>query len=167
VSWAEVQEYIAWLNGKVPGQPYRLLSESEWEYAARAGTQTHYFWGDSIGKNLANCDGCGSEWDARQTAPVGSFAANAFGLYDMLGNVWQWVEDCRNGSYKDKPPSLKANGGPWKGGDCTQRVARGGSFSADPRVLRTANRGNYLPDNRFNYIGFRVARTLPSPVHQP
>ena len=73
------------------GQPYRLLTEAEWEYAARAGTTTAYSWGDEIGKGNANCDGCGSQWDNRQTSPVGSFKPNAFGLYDMAGNVWQWV----------------------------------------------------------------------------
>jgi len=164
VSWNDAQEYVAWLNGKVGGRPYRLLSESEWEYVARAGTQTRYFWGDDIGKNQANCDGCGSRWDGTQTAPVGSFAANAFGLYDVHGNVWQWVEDCWNETYKDKPPGLKANGGAWEGLDCTYRVARGGSWSGNPRDLRAANRGKYLPSGHFNYIGLRLARTLPSAV---
>jgi formylglycine-generating enzyme required for sulfatase activity len=164
LSWNDAQEYVAWLNGKVRGQVYRLLSESEWEYVARANTQTHYFWGDNIGKNLANCHDCGSEWDNKQTAPVGSFAANAFGLYDVHGNVWQWVEDCWNDTYRDKPSDLMASGGAWKNGDCTHRVARGGSWSGNPTHLRAANRGRYLPSDRFDYIGFRIARTLPSPI---
>ena len=86
VTWDDAQRYVAWLS-RMTGRTYRLLSEAEWEYAARAGTQTAYSWGDEIGKGNANCHGCGSQWDRRQTAPVGSFAANAFGLYDMLGNV--------------------------------------------------------------------------------
>ena len=93
VTWDDAQQYVAWFS-KMTGKPYRLLSEAEWEYAARAGTTTAYSWGDEIGKGNANCNGCGSEWDGRQTAPVGSFAPNQFGLYDMHGNVWEWVEDC-------------------------------------------------------------------------
>ena len=93
VGWDDAQHYVAWLS-KMTGQPYRLLTEAEWEYAARAGTTTAYYWGDEIGKGNANCNGCGSQWDDKQTSPVGSFAANAFGLYDMAGNVCQWVQDC-------------------------------------------------------------------------
>jgi formylglycine-generating enzyme required for sulfatase activity len=88
VSWDEAQQYVAWFR-KMTGRPYRLLSEAEWEYAARAGKQAVYPWGDKIGENNANCSGCGSEWDNDRTSPVGSFNANAFGLYDMAGNVWQ------------------------------------------------------------------------------
>ena len=94
VNWDEAQNYVAWLS-KMTGQTYRLLSEAEWEYAARAGTQTAYPWGDEIGKGNANCNGCSSQWDNKQTAPVGSFAPNAFGLYEMYGNVWQWLQDSR------------------------------------------------------------------------
>jgi formylglycine-generating enzyme required for sulfatase activity len=103
-----------------PGQPYRLLTEAEWEYAARAGSTTAYFWGDEIGKGNANCSICGSEWSYRQTAPVGSFKPNAFGLYDTAGNVWQWVEDCYHDSYDGAP----ADGSAWTIRDCTQFVAR-------------------------------------------
>jgi formylglycine-generating enzyme required for sulfatase activity len=92
VSWDDAKAYVAWLSKKT-GKDYRLLTEAEYEYATRAGTQTAYPWGNDIGKNNANCDGCGSQWDNEQTAPVGSFAPNSFGLYDMVGNVWQWVED--------------------------------------------------------------------------
>ena len=94
VTWDDAQTYVAWLS-KITGKPYRLLTEAEYEYAARAGTETAYPWGDEIGDGtMANCDGCGSQWDNKQTAPVGSFAANGFGLYDMVGNVWEWTEDC-------------------------------------------------------------------------
>ena len=93
VNWNDAQQYVAWLS-KMTGQPYRLLTEAEWEYAARAGATTAYYWGDEIGVGNANCNGCGSQWDGRETAPVGSFKPNAFGLYDMAGNVVQWVQDC-------------------------------------------------------------------------
>jgi formylglycine-generating enzyme required for sulfatase activity len=141
------------------GKPYRLLSEAEFEYAARAGTQTAYPWGDDIGKNNANCAGCGSKWD-RQPSPVGSFAANRFGLYDMHGNVWQWIEDCYHGDYDGAPQ----DGSAWiEGGDCTRRVARGGSWYSIPAGLRSAVRNWITSDGRLNYLGFRVGRTLLPP----
>ena len=111
---------------EMTGKPYRLLTEAEWEYAARAGTTTAYFWGDEIGKGNANCDGCGSQWDDKQTAPVGSFAANAFGLYDMAGNVWEWVQDCYHDNYDGAP----TDGSAWTSGDCSLRVVRGGSWNS-------------------------------------
>ena len=118
------------------GETYRLPSESEWEYAARAGSTTTYSWGNEIGDNRANCDGCGSRWDDRRTAPAGSFAPNGFGLKDMHGNVNESVEDCWNGSYKEAP----SDGGAWESGDCALRVSRGGSWNSYPRDLRAANR---------------------------
>ncbi len=99
VTWDDAKKYVAWLS-KLTGKSYRLLTEAEWEYAARAGSTTAFSWGDDIGMGNANCDGCGSQWDRKQTAPVGSFAANAFGLHDMHGNVWEWVEDCWNDNSK-------------------------------------------------------------------
>ena len=96
-SWDHAQAYVEWLSGET-GAAYRLPSQSEWEYATRAGTTTRYSWGDEIGANRANCEGCGSAWDDRQTALVGSFRANGFGLHDLHGNVWEWVADCWNGS---------------------------------------------------------------------
>ena len=125
VNWEDAQQYVKWISAKT-GEQYRLPSEAEWEYAARAGSETKYSWGNSIGKNKANCDGCGSRWDNSQTAPVASFAANAFGLYDMHGNVWEWTQDCWNGSYKGAP----SDGSALLSGDCSQRVLRGGSWSA-------------------------------------
>ena len=169
VSWEDAQDYIAWLNEKVrrlpqfagyKGEtgPYRLLSEQEWEYAARAGTKTVYYWGDGHGNGNANCDGCGSEWDNKQTAPVGSFAPNAFGLYDMAGNVLQWVEDCYHDSYAAAP----SDGSAWtKGsGGCITRVLRGGSWYNSTYYLRSANRFSNAPYFRGINIGFRVAQTL-------
>ena len=155
VSWDDAQAYVRWLSGET-GEAYRLLSESEWEHVARAGTTTRYWWGDEIGRNRANCDGCGSRWDNRQTAPVGSFPANPFGLYDVHGNVWEWVEDCWNGSYRGVP----ADGSAWESGECGRRVLRGGSWLNYPRYLRSALRYRNSADFRFYIIGFRVARTL-------
>ena len=155
VSWDDAQQYVAWFS-KMTGKHYRLLSEAEWEYAARAGSTTAYFWGDEIGKGNANCAGCGSQWDNRQTSPVGSFKPNAFGLYDMAGNVWQWVQDCYHGNYDGAP----TDGSVWTLGDCNFRVVRGGSWNYDPQLLRAANRGRFTADGRGNAFGFRVGRTL-------
>ena len=139
------------------GKPYRLLSEAEYEYAARAGTQTAYPWGDQIGKNNANCNGCGSKWDYIATAPVGSFAPNRFGLYDMVGNVFEWVEDCTYANYNGAPGDGKA----WiDGGNCSLRVIRGGSWRNGPENLRCAFRIGFSSDSRGYIVGFRVGRTL-------
>ncbi len=157
VSWDDAQEYVRWLSQKT-GETYRLLSESEWEYTARAGTQTRYWWGDEIGTNRANCDGCGSRWDNEQTAPVGSFSANALGLYDVHGNVWEWAGDCWNESYSGAP----TDGSVWESGECGRRVLRGGSWINYPPFLRSAYRNPNSTGNRLNYVGFRVARTIGS-----
>ena len=155
VSWEDARAYVDWLREKT-GEAYRLLSESEWEYVARAGTQTRYGWGDEVGSERANCDGCGSRWDNRQTAPVGQFEANRFGLHDVHGNVWEWVEDCWNGSYAGAP----ADGSAWRSGNCDQRVLRGGSWYLNPRGLRAAYRNRNVSGYRNYDIGFRIARTL-------
>jgi formylglycine-generating enzyme required for sulfatase activity len=102
VNWDDAQRYVGWLS-KMTGKHYRLLTEAEYEYATRAGTQTAYPWGDQVGKGNANCDGCGSQWDRQQAAPVGSFAPNGFGLYGMVGNLWVWVEDCYHDDYSRAP----------------------------------------------------------------
>lgn len=165
VSWEDAQQYVAWLS-KMTGKAYRLLTEAEYEYAARAGTETPYPWGDDIGTNNANCFSCGSKWDGRQPAPVGSFAANAFGLYDMNGNVMAWVEDCYHPGYEIQMPHGKVDaptdGSSW-GGDCAQRVFRGGSWSSKPNFLRSASRGRNAFNGRGNLLGFRVARTFSRP----
>ena len=155
VSWHDAKRYVNWLSQKTR-KPYRLLSESEWEYAARAGTETAYSWGDEIGVNRANCDGCGSQWDDSKTAPVGSFGANTWGLHDMHGNVLGWVEDCWNDSYAGAP----VDGSAWLRGDCDVRVLRGGSWYFDPSLIRAAVRSRNTSGVRSNLIGFRVARTL-------
>ena len=155
VSWDDAQNYVAWLS-RITGKTYRLLSEAEYEYAARAGRQTVYPWGDDLGRNNANCDGCGGQWGRKQTAPVGSFAANGFGLYDMVGNVWEWAEECYHDNYNGAP----ADGTAWTGGDCYTRVVRGGSWVNGPQNLRSASRNRSSTDGRSGDLGFRVGRTL-------
>jgi formylglycine-generating enzyme required for sulfatase activity len=155
VSWDDAQAYVAWLSKKT-GKPYRLLSEAEWEYAARAGTTTRYPWGDEPGTKRANFHDSGSQWSGKQTSPVGSFEPNAFGLHDMVGNVREWVQDCWNASYKGAP----GDGSAWASGDCGQRVVRGGSWDYDRGYARVANRYGDGPTVRGSDRGFRLARTL-------
>jgi formylglycine-generating enzyme required for sulfatase activity len=155
VSWDEAQQYVAWLS-TMTGQPYRLLTEAEWEYAARVGNTTAYYWGPVIGTGNANCNGCGSQWDNHQTSPVGSFKPNAFGLYDMAGNVWQWVLDCYHKTYD----GASADGSAWLSGDCSARLVRGGSWADVPSYLRAASRSADSPDARIDNVGIRVARSL-------
>ena len=155
VSWEDAQAYVSWLSSQT-GEAYRLLSEAEWEYVARAGTQTAYSWGSDIGSDRANCEGCRSRWDDSQTAPVGSFHADAFGVHDMHGNVWEWVEDCWNDSYRRAP----SDGSAWLRGNCERRVLRGGSWGSLPRSLRSAERLWNTSGYRGSGLGFRVARTL-------
>ena len=153
VSWADAVAYAEWLSDKT-GKSYRLPSEAEWEYAARTGSERKYSWGNEIGRNRANCRGCGSQWDD-SPAPVGSFSPNAWGLHDMHGNVREWVQDCWNDSYRGAP----MDGSAWTSGDCRLRVLRGGSRYSYPVDLRAADR--YSTGLRFSgSIGFRVARTL-------
>jgi formylglycine-generating enzyme required for sulfatase activity len=167
VHFLNAQGYVAWLS-KVTGKPYRLLTEAEYEYAARAGAQTPYPWGPEIGARNTNCKGCGSKWDASNTAPVGSFAPNSFGLHEMVGNVGTWVEDCYHPNYDNAP----TDGSAWTTGeDCSssvfsvphRRITRGGSWLDHPEEVRSAHRGWLLSNIITNYIGFRVARTLLSP----
>ena len=162
VNWNDAREYVGWLSRKT-GHRYRLLSESEWEYVARAGTKTPFHYGSTISTVQANYNGnyaYGSGRKGRfrkQTMLVGSFPANAFGLRDVHGNVREWVEDCRHREYKGAP----ADGSAWsRGGDCSRRVLRGGSWSNRPRNLRSAFRIAISAEFRFDNVGFRVARTL-------
>ena len=144
------------------GQQYRLLSEAEWEYVARAGTRTARYWGASEEGQCRYANGangfapCPDGFDV--TAPVGSFEPNAFGLYDMLGNVQEWVDDCWNGSHEGAP----MDGSVRQEGDCSRRVLRGGSwlFLLGPDSLRSASRNSFSPRGRNEWIGFRVARTM-------
>jgi formylglycine-generating enzyme required for sulfatase activity len=163
VTWEDAKRYAAWLS-KVTGKLYRLLTEAEYEYATRAGGQTAYPWGDDIGTNNGNCSGCGSKWDGRQPAPVGSFKPNAFGLYDMVGNVFQWVEDCPNGAYNVNYDGAPTDGSAWIAGrDCAYHVDRGGSWNFAPDALRSAMRDTSPTGQRIDNLSFRVARTLMAP----
>jgi formylglycine-generating enzyme required for sulfatase activity len=152
VSWDDVQQYIKWLNAKT-GSNYRLPTSEEWEYAALAGATTTFDWGNNLGKNRANCDGCGSKWDNRQTAPVGSFKPNRFGLHDMVGNVSEWVSSCfptrvRKGEVSHTCMAYLIRGSAWS------FVAK----AADPRGY---NSGPSTLRDRF--LGFRLARSAPAP----
>lgn len=153
VSWDDAQMYVKWLTRKT-GQRYRLLSEAEWEYVARAGSLFAYCWGEEIGENRACCDGCGSHWDNSRTSPVGCFDANAFGLYDMHGNVREWVEDCwqLEEQTEDGSAVVSHDGG--------YRVLRGGSWADGPHDLQSARRYNMNTAGRSNKVGFRVARVI-------
>ncbi len=171
VSWEDAREYVRWLSRET-GEEYRLLTEAEWEYVARAGTATARYWGE---RETGQCryangyDRTGQAeliftWDPAScsdgyvhTAPVGLFEPNGFGLYDVLGNVWEWTQDCWNESYWGAP----ADGSAWSSGDCSLRVVRGGSWGNAPRDLRSAFRGRDSAGDRDNrYLGFRVARTM-------
>ena len=162
VSWNDAKAYVAWLSRKT-GKRYRLLSEAEWEYSARAGTRTRFWWGDEASRTYANygtdacCNGLSLGADRWfYTAPVGQFPANAFGLHDFHGNAWEWTEDCYNGTYD----GIQADGAARLTGDCTNRVDRGGSWANTPSDLRSARRARLGVDHRGNYLGFRIARTL-------
>ena len=170
IGWKDAHAYIDWLNLEVrkarpnlPNRsgPYRLPSEAEWEFAARAGTTTARWWGDAIGTGNANCNGCGSPYDFRALSNVDSFKPNPFGLYGMLGNVWQWTEDCWHKGYIGAP----ADGRPWAEKNCTRHVLRGGSWDNVPVFVRSAARtGGEGNGDEFDYstlAGFRLARDLP------
>jgi len=156
VTWREATAYVSWLAART-GKPYRLPTEAEWEYAARGGTTTAYWWGDAAGVNHTVCDDCGSAWDGKGTAPVRSFPPNPFGLYDMLGEVFQWNVDCWHENYLEAP----ADGSAWMTGDCTLHTARGGSWNLDSRIARAAQRSRDGVDYDGYMVGFRVARDLP------
>lgn len=156
VNWHDAQAYMQWLAKKT-GKKYRLPTEAEWKYVARAGTTTVYWWGDSIGQTNAVCKGCGSQWDDQQTAPIGSFKANGFGVYDTAGNVLEWTQDCWHDDYTDAP----TDGSAWleqNGVDCSRWVLRGGSWNFDPQDLRSALRYGVILRGVNVNIGFRVAR---------
>lgn len=152
MAWSDARAYLKWLSG-MTGKHYRLLSESEYEYAARGGSVTAFFWGSQADVGHANCDGCGGRWDGRSTSPVGSFAPNGFGLYDFVGNVWSWTADCWS-DYSNTPGDGSASGSL----DCRRRVLRGGSWYFPPRAARSAERYWIDEHSRFYDVGFRVAR---------
>lgn len=151
VSWTDAQQYVAWL-ARATGKPYRLPSEAEWEYAARGGTQTKYWWGDKLLPGMAACKDCGDA-ATEQPVKVGSFKPNPFGLYDMGGGVDQWVEDCAHRNYQGAP----TDGSPWMSGDCTAHVLRSGSWKNDATYVRPSNRDSYDTNVRYPTHGVRVA----------
>jgi formylglycine-generating enzyme required for sulfatase activity len=150
VSWEDAKVYVDWLSNET-GQPYRLLSEAEWEYAARAGTMTRHWWGDGITSENANFNG-----NVGRTSETGTYPLNPWGLYETNGNVWEWGEDCWNEDYEGAPD----DGSAWTSGDCYQRIIRGGSWKSKPGILRAAYRNRHKAGDRENNIGFRVVRTL-------
>ena len=152
VSWNDAHLFIDWLNSKTDGG-YRLPTEAEWEYAARAGSTTRYSWGDDVGQNRANCDhDCGDQW--RHAAPVGSFPANAWGLHDMHGNVFEYAQDCRNDSYMGAP----SDGSAWESGNCDRRMLQGGGWTAASEGMCSACRHWRTRTARTGIIGFRLAQ---------
>ena len=156
VRWKDAKEYVGWLSEKT-GRTYRLPSESEWEYAVRADTDTPYYWGAEAGQGRANCGGCEGRGGGAKTVPAGSFPPNGFGLFDMSGNVWEWVEDCGHRDYTGAP----SDGSAWlKPGDCRLRMLRGGAWDDAAARVRSAIRYWEFADTRRDVIGFRVARAL-------
>jgi len=154
VSWLDTKEFVAWVSQKT-GRVYRLPSEAEWEYAARAGTDTPFWWGRDAGSRQANCRECNTGQSA-ETLPVGTFNANPFGLYDTAGNAAEWVEDCWNDNYVGAP----TDGSAWVTGQCRLRVLRGGSFDSQSKFARSMARFRYDFDVRYSANGFRVVREL-------
>jgi formylglycine-generating enzyme required for sulfatase activity/class 3 adenylate cyclase len=152
VSWSDAKQYVVWLADRTR-KAYRLPSEAEWEYAARGGTQTKYWWGDQMQSGNAGCKDCGGDAGAEQPLKVGSLKPNPFGLYDMGGGIDQWVEDCWHRNYQGAP----TDGSVWSGGDCASHVIRSGSWKNDARYVRPANRDNYDANVRYPTHGFRVA----------
>jgi formylglycine-generating enzyme required for sulfatase activity/class 3 adenylate cyclase len=152
ISWSDAKQFVAWLAGATR-KAYRLPSEAEWEYAARGGTQTKYWWGDQFQSGMANCKNCTDIPAAEQPIKVGSFRPNPFGLYDMGGGVDQWVEDCWHKNYQGAP----SDGSPWVEGDCVSHVIRSGSWKNDARYARPANRDSYDTNVRYPTHGLRVA----------
>lgn len=152
VSWSDAKQFVAWLADGTQ-KPYRLPSEAEWEYAARGGTQTKYWWGDQLQPGMVNCKNCADTAGAEQPVNVGSFKPNPFGVYDMGGGVDQWVEDCWHKTYQGAP----SDGSSWSGGDCSSHVIRSGSWKNDARYVRPANRDSYDTNVRYPTHGFRVA----------
>lgn len=155
ISWDDAKTFVSWLSRKT-GKTYRLPTEAEWEYAARAGTTSTFWWGREAGSGHANCQDCGPG-SGQQTMATGSFRPNGFGLYDTAGNAAEWVEDCWNDSFRGAP----RDGSAWTSGNCGLRVLRGGSFANKATSLRSAHRFRYDEDVRYYGNGFRVARDVP------
>ncbi len=155
VSWEDAKAYVEWLSRRT-GQRYRLPTDAEWEYAARAGTGSRYWWGNNAEPYRANCAECGSLWDGEKSAPVGRFPPNPFGLHDTAGNVFEWVEDC----WVDNFSELSLDGKVAPQAECGKRVIRGGAWSFPIKEVRSANRWRDFPSRSSDDTGFRVVREL-------
>jgi formylglycine-generating enzyme required for sulfatase activity len=155
LSWDDARAYVVWLAEQT-GQPYRLPTEAEWEYAARAGSEGAFWWGDRIEPDRANCADCGEPWQRKTPAAVGSFAANPLGLHDMNGGVMEWVEDCWAPSHEGAP----SDGSARSARNCEQRVLRGGSWRHDASYASSTSRLSYDGTVRYYTNGIRVARDL-------
>ena len=155
LSWADTQQFVDWLS-KATQKTFRLPSEAEWEYAARGGTKTKFWWGDQLRSDMVNCKGCNEPYDPSRPLKVGSFKPNPFGLYDMGGNIDQWMADCWHKNYQGAP----SEGSPWVDNDCLSHVIRSGSWKNDPSYVRPSNRDHYDTDVRYPTHGFRVAHSL-------
>lgn len=155
VSWEDAVAFTRYLSART-GHTYRLATEAEWEYAARAGTRTDFWWGDTQGEAFANCRSCGSEWDGHRSAPVGSFPPNPLGLHDMNGNVSEWTSDCWNANHR----GAAENGAARTSGDCSRRVIRSGSWYYIPTLMAASARERYLATLWSYTIGLRVVREL-------
>ena len=155
LSWTDAQQYVEWLS-KVTQKPFRLPTEAEWEYAARGGTRSKFWWGDQLQVAMANCRGCNEPYETSHPLKVGSFKPNPFGLYDMGGNIHQWVADCWHNNYQGAP----SDGSAWVENDCLSRVIRSGSWKNDPSYVRPSNRDHYDATVRYPTHGLRVAYSL-------
>lgn len=155
ISWADAESFVAWLR-KETEKAYRLPTEAEWEYAARGGEPTKFWWGDQLEDGRANCSECGGAWDRKRPADIGSYDPNPFGLYDMNGGVSEWVADCWIGNYQDAP----GNGAARSVSFCPQRVLRGGSWRSELGDVTSSSRFRYDAQVRYYTNGFRVARDL-------
>jgi formylglycine-generating enzyme required for sulfatase activity/class 3 adenylate cyclase len=155
LSWTDAQQFVEWLS-KVTQKPFRLPSEAEWEYAARSGTRTKFWWGDQLQADTANCKGCNEPYDTSQPLKVGSLRPNPFGLYDMGGNIDQWVNDCWHKNYQGAP----SDGSAWVDNNCVSHVIRSGSWKNDPSYVRPSNRDHYETSVRYPTHGLRVAHSL-------
>jgi len=153
VTWNDARVYAQWLSART-GKGYRLPSEAQWEYAASAGERSPFWWGFQAEPERAVCFDCGTKWDNRSSAPVGSFGPNPLGLYDTAGNVMEWVDDCYHADYTGAP----LDGRPWDEENCSFRVARGGAFNKPARSMHSTVRQHLAPDTRINALGFRLAR---------
>lgn len=155
VKWDDAYYYVKWLSEQT-GKKYRLLSESEWEYASSTGTKSPFWWGYNEEAGKAHCFGCETGLDPRKPSKVGGFEANKFGLHDTAGNVAEWVRDCWHENYKGAP----VDGGVWEGGDCTYRTVRGGAYISPQQSIRSAKRDKLKSDAGYDHVGIRVARAL-------